>query len=91
MVYSGTLLCMPHRKPLAIELIHHPHNGGYFARVPDVPAFGEGFTAKAAIEDLKEALRRYAECYGLEDLQSRIQTGPDIRFVDWELSELARA
>ena len=42
---------------LAIEIIPDPDEGGFTARVPDIPAYGEGLTEEEAIADLKEALR----------------------------------
>ncbi len=53
--------------PLSIELIPDPDQGGYTARLPDIPAYGEGETENAAIDDLKEAIRGYIETFGLED------------------------
>ena len=52
---------------VAVELIADPTEGGYTARVPDIPAYGEGETEDAAIADLKEALRGYIEAFGLDD------------------------
>ena len=46
-------------KLLMVELIPDPELGGYTARVPDIPAYGEGETEEDAIEDLKEALGAY--------------------------------
>lgn len=40
--------------PLTIELIPDPVQGGFTARLPDIPAYGEGETENEAIEDLKE-------------------------------------
>jgi predicted RNase H-like HicB family nuclease len=73
---------------LAIELIPDPEQGGYTARVPDIPAYGEGETPDAAIADLREALRGYIESFGLEDAISRVTT-PTVQTVDWNLTELA--
>jgi predicted RNase H-like HicB family nuclease len=60
--------------PLTIELIPDPEQGGFTARLPDVPAYGEGETEEAAIADLREALRGYIEALGLDDALSRINT-----------------
>jgi predicted RNase H-like HicB family nuclease len=73
---------------LAIELIPDPEQGGYTARVPDIPAYGEGETPDAAIADLREALRGYIESFGLDDAMSRVTT-PTVQTVDWNLTELA--
>lgn len=42
---------------LPVELIPDPEVGGYTARVPDIPAYGEGGTEEQALADLKEALQ----------------------------------
>ena len=57
--------------PLTIEVISDPEFGGFTARVPDVPAYGEGATEDAAIADLREALRGYIETFGLQDTLCR--------------------
>ncbi|MCC7475859.1 MAG: hypothetical protein IT425_10715 [Pirellulales bacterium] len=57
---------------LTIELIPDPEQGGFTARLPDIPAYGEGETEHEAIEDLKDALRGYVETFGLEDALSRV-------------------
>jgi predicted RNase H-like HicB family nuclease len=75
--------------PLTIELIPDPEFGGFTARVPDVPAYGEGDTEEAAIADLREALRGYIETFGLDDTLACVSS-PEIRHVDWNLPELAR-
>jgi len=43
-----------------VEMTPDPELGGYTARVPDIPAYGEGETEDEAIADLKEALSAYA-------------------------------
>jgi predicted RNase H-like HicB family nuclease len=40
---------------LVVELIPDPDEGGFTARVPDIPAYGEGETEEAALSDLQEA------------------------------------
>lgn len=74
---------------LTIELIPDPDHGGFTARLPDVPAYGEGETENEAIDDLKEALRGYVATFGLEDVLSR-QAQPALRTIDLDLTELAR-
>jgi predicted RNase H-like HicB family nuclease len=73
---------------LTVEIIPDPEQGGFTARVPDIPAYGEGETEEQAIEDLREALRGYIETFGLEDALARISR-PSIRELDWDLAELA--
>lgn len=75
--------------PLTIEVIPDPEFGGFTARLPDVPAYGEGATEEAAIADLHEALRGYIETFGLDDTLARV-SNPELRHVDWNLPELAR-
>jgi predicted RNase H-like HicB family nuclease len=57
---------------LTIEIIPDTDQGGFTARLPDIPAYGEGETENEAIEDLKEALRGYVETFGLDDALTRI-------------------
>ena len=49
---------------LTIEIIPDPELCGFTARLPDVPAYGEGETEDEAIADLHEALRGYIETFG---------------------------
>jgi predicted RNase H-like HicB family nuclease len=73
---------------LTIELIPDPEQGGFTARLPDIPAYGEGETEQEAIEDLKEAVRGYIETFGLEDALARV-SNPALRTIELDLSELA--
>ncbi len=41
---------------LAIEFIPDPELGGFTARMPGIPAYGEGETERAAVRDLVTAL-----------------------------------
>ena len=79
---------MTHDHDLAVELIPDPELGGYTARIPDIPAYGEGETTDEAIADLREALRGYIETFCLEDALSRVNS-PTVQTVDWTLTELA--
>jgi predicted RNase H-like HicB family nuclease len=74
---------------LTIEIISDTELGGFTARLPDVPAYGEGETEDEAIADLQEALRGYIETFGLDDALSRL-TQPALRTIDLDLTELAR-
>src|SRR5258708_9949919 len=74
---------------VAVELIPDPEQGGFTARVPDIPAYGEGATEDEAIADLREALRGYIEAFGLQDALNRLSS-PSLRQLDWDLTELAR-
>ena len=57
---------------LTVEIIPDTEQGGFTARVPDIPAYGEGSTEDEAIADLKEALAAYVEAFGLEDALARV-------------------
>jgi predicted RNase H-like HicB family nuclease len=73
---------------VTIELIPDLEQGGFTARLPDIPAYGEGETEEDAIEDLKEAIRGYIETFGLDDALSRV-TQPSLRTLDVNLVDLA--
>ena len=77
-----------HRQ-LTAELIPDPEEGGFTARVPDIPAYGEGETEEEAIADLKEALQAYIEAFGLEDALGRMNAPSTLRQLDWDLHSLA--
>ena len=76
---------------LAVELIADPTEGGYTARVPDIPAYGEGATEDAAIADLTEALRGYIEAFGLDDALQRLNAPIKMRHIELNLADLKRA
>jgi predicted RNase H-like HicB family nuclease len=75
---------------ITVELIPDHEFGGYTARIPDLPAYGEGDTEDEAIADLREAVRGYIETFGLDDALARLSSPLSIRQVDWDLTELAR-
>jgi predicted RNase H-like HicB family nuclease len=75
--------------PLIIELIADLEEGGFTARLPDIPAYGEGETEEEALADLQEALKGYIQTFGLEDAMNRL-VSPQIRPVNWDLKGLAR-
>ena len=64
---------------LTVELIPDPEIGGFTARIPDVPAYGEGETEEAAITDLKEALKAYIDAFGIEDAKERVNQNVTLR------------
>ena len=74
---------------LFVELIPDPEQGGFTARIPDIPAYGEGETEEEAIADLREAVLGYIEAFGIEDASSRV-VAPSVRRLDWDLKELTR-
>ena len=73
---------------LVIEIIPDAEEGGFTARVPDIPAYGEGETEDEAIADLKQALQGYIETFGLADAMVRVNS-PTLRHLDLELPDLA--
>ena len=73
---------------ITIELIPDLEQGGFTARVPDVPAYGEGETKEEAIQDLKEALKGYAEAFGVADLQKRLSVVSEVRREEFDLQGL---
>jgi predicted RNase H-like HicB family nuclease len=74
---------------ITVELIPDPEQGGFTARIPDIPAYGEGETEDEAIADLKDAIRGYIETFGLDDALARLSSPSAIRQMDWNLAELA--
>jgi len=75
---------------LTVEIIPDPEEGGFTARIPDIPAYGEGETEEEAIADLKEAIQAYIEAFGLEDVLARLNPPSALRQLDWDLQTLAR-
>jgi predicted RNase H-like HicB family nuclease len=78
-------------KRLTVELIPDPELGGYTARVPDIPAYGEGATEDEAIAHLKEALSAYVETFGLDEATTRLNPPSSLRQLALELEDLVRA
>ena len=72
---------------LTVELIHDPELGGFTARVPDIPAYGEGETEEAALADLQEALQGYVAAFGAEDAMSRLTAPVTLRQMDMNFTE----
>lgn len=73
---------------VSVELIPDLEQGGFTARLPDIPAYGEGETEEAAIADLKEAVHGYIETFGLEDAVARLTSPTTVRQLDWDLTKL---
>lgn len=74
----------------AVELIPDPQEGGFTARIPDIPAYGEGETEDEAIADLKAALRGYIETFGLSNALSRLSTPLTVRQIELDLAQFSR-
>jgi len=76
---------------LTVEIIPDLEQGGFTARVPDIPAYGEGETEDEAVADLKEALAAYIEAFGLADALSRVNAPASLRQLDLKLEDWVRA
>ena len=75
---------------LTIELIPDKEEGGFTARVPDIPAYGEGETQREAISDLKRGLRAYIAEYGLRDALARVNQPSVLKQVRMNLKGFSR-
>jgi predicted RNase H-like HicB family nuclease len=75
---------------LFVELIRDEVEGGFTASIPDIPAYGEGDTESAAIEDLKEALRLYIEVRGVDQALALLRPPAVVRELQLDLAELSR-
>jgi predicted RNase H-like HicB family nuclease len=78
-------------KYLTVEIIPDPEQGGFTARVPDIPAYGEGPSEEEAIADLREGLAAYIEAFGIDDALARVNAPSSLRRLDIELADLVRA
>jgi predicted RNase H-like HicB family nuclease len=70
---------------LTVEIIPDTDQGGFTARVPDIPAYGEGASESEAMEDLRQALQAYVEAFGIDDGMSRLNPPSSLRQLDIEL------
>ena len=75
----------------SVELIPDDDNRGFTARLPDIPAYGEGKTEEEAIADLKVSLQGYIATFGLEDTLRRLSPSVFIRNISIDLSDITRA
>ena len=75
---------------LTVEIIPDHEEGGFTARVPDIPAYGEGITEEEAIADFREALQAYVETFGIEDTLARVNAPTSLRELDLELENPVR-
>jgi predicted RNase H-like HicB family nuclease len=76
---------------LTVKIIPESEQGGFTARVPDIPAYGEGDTEEQALADLREALAAYVEAFGIDDAMARVNSPSSLRHLDVDLADLARA
>lgn len=76
---------------LTFEIIPDSEQGGFTARVPGIPAYGEGDTEEQAIADLREALAAYVEAFGIDDAMARVNSPSSLRRLDVDLADLARS
>jgi len=74
-----------------VEIIPDLEQGGFTARVPDIPAYGEGSTEDEGMADLREAVAAYVEHFGMEDALSRLNQPIVLRELDLELENPIRA
>lgn len=74
---------------ITIEFIFDPELRMYTARVPYIPAYGEGETKEEAVADLKEALAGYIEAFGLEDAVQRLSAPISVQYLSVDLAEFA--
>ena len=74
-----------------VEIIPDLEQGGFTARVPDIPAYGEGVTEDEAMADLREAVAAYVEQFGMEDALARVNQPIALRELDLELENPIRA
>jgi predicted RNase H-like HicB family nuclease len=85
---SAKILVMPR---FTVEIIPDLEYGGFTARVPDIPAYGEGATEDEAMADLREAVAAYVEAFGMEDARARLNQPISLRELDLELEDPVRA
>jgi len=74
-----------------VEIIPDLEQGGFTARVTDIPAYGEGPTEDEAMADLREAVAAYVEAFGMEDTLARVNQPIALRELDLELENPIRA
>ena len=74
-----------------VEIIPDTEQGGFTARVPDIPAYGEGDTEELAMADLREALAGYIEAFGIDYALARVNSPSSLSRLDVDLADLARA
>lgn len=79
------------KRHLSVEIIPDTEQGGFTARLPDIPAYGEGDTEEEAVADLKVALRGYIETFGMQDAMNRLNASVTIRTIAVDLTEFTRA
>ena len=70
---------------VTVEMIPDWELGGFTARVPDIPAYGEGVTEEEALADLREAVAAYVAAFGMEDALARVNPPIALRDFDLEL------
>ncbi|MGI8745439.1 MAG: type II toxin-antitoxin system HicB family antitoxin [Bryobacteraceae bacterium] len=71
---------------VTVELIPDLEHGGFTARVPDIPAYGEGGSEDDAIADLREAILAYVDAFGVEDALA-LNEPSSLRKLDLELGD----
>lgn len=74
---------------ITVEFILDPELRVYTARIPYIPAYGEGKTEGEALADLREALIGYIEAFGMEDALQRLSTPISVQHLDISLADFA--
>ena len=74
---------------ITVEFILDPELQVYTARVPHIPAYGEGKTQEEALADLREALAGYIEAFGMEAALQRLSTPISVQHLDVSLADFA--
>ena len=74
-----------------VEIIPDLEQGGFTARVPDIPAYGEGETPEEAMADLQDGLRAFVEEFGIDEALARVNPPNALRQMDLELDHPVRA
>ena len=76
-------------KEFAIEITPDEEVGGFTARIPGIPAYGEGETESVAIADLKEAVAAYVLAFGIEDALDRMSVPTKLHRIETSLEEFS--
>jgi predicted RNase H-like HicB family nuclease len=71
-----------------VEIIPDLEQGGFTARVPDIPTYGEGITEDEAMADLREGMNAYVQVFGMEDALARLEQPMAMGDLELELENL---
>ena len=76
-------------KSFAIEIIPDEEIGGFTARIPGIPVYGEGETEDAAIANLKDGIAAYVAEFGIENALERMSVPTKLRRIEASLEEFS--